>query len=157
MVNELIFKPIDEIVPYENNPRDNDKAVDAVASSISNFGFKVPIIIDKQNVVVAGHTRLKAARKLEMTEVPCLVADDLTDEQIRAFRLADNKVSELSSWDFSMLEQELANIEMDMSMFGFKDMEDINIDDLFVEHDAEPQEKEPKQVQCPDCGKWFTI
>jgi len=157
MSNELIFKAIDELIPYENNPRDNDKAVDAVASSISNFGFKVPIIIDKNNVVVAGHTRLKAAYKLGINEVPCLVADDLTEEQIRAFRLADNKVSELSSWDFSMLEQELANIEMDMTMFGFKDLEDVDIDDLFVMDDSEPQEKEPKQVQCPDCGKWFTI
>lgn len=124
MGNELIFKSINEIIPYENNPRNNEKAVDAVASSISNFGFKVPIIIDGNNVIVAGHTRLKAARKLGMDLVPCIMADDLTDDQIKAFRLADNKVSEFATWDFSKLEEELANIEMDMDSFGF-DMEEL--------------------------------
>lgn len=90
---------IKEVVPYANNPRKNDESVDAVAESIRQFGFKVPIIIDKNNVIVAGHTRLKAAKKLGLKQVPCLRADDLTDEQIKAFRLADNKVAELSTWD----------------------------------------------------------
>lgn len=119
-MEQLILKHIDELIPYENNPRNNEDAVQAVANSIESFGFKVPVIIDRDNVVVAGHTRLKAAKRLGMAEVPCIVADDLTEEQIRAFRLADNKVSELAEWDFSKLETELASIDFDMSAFGFE-------------------------------------
>lgn len=114
-----------EIKPYENNPRNNDDAIDPVMESIKQFGFKVPIIIDKNNVVVAGHTRLKAALKLKLDEVPCIIADDLTEEQINAFRLADNKVSEFATWDFELLDIELDNIAIDMSTFGF-----LNIDIL---------------------------
>ena len=94
--------------PYENNPRNNEAAVDKVAASISEFGFKVPIIIDRENVIVAGHTRYLAAQKLELQKVPCIVADDLTPNQIKAFRLADNKVSEFSGWDFQKLNEELS-------------------------------------------------
>lgn len=95
-----------ELHEYENNPRNNDGAVEAVAESIREFGFKVPIVIDTNGVVVAGHTRLLAARQLGLSAVPCIVADDLTDEQIRAFRLADNKTAELAGWDFAKLELE---------------------------------------------------
>jgi hypothetical protein len=111
---------IERLREYERNPRKNDKAVESVASSIREFGFKVPIVIDKNNVIVCGHTRLKAARQLGMDTVPCIVADDLTDEQIKAFRLADNKVSELANWDFKALDLELDDISMDMSEFGFE-------------------------------------
>lgn len=110
---------IDELIPYKNNPRFNDEAVDAVASSIKEFGFKVPIVIDRNNVVVTGHTRLKAARQLGLDKVPCIRADDLSEDQIKAFRIADNKVSELADWDYSKLEIELDDIEIDMSAFGF--------------------------------------
>jgi len=89
---QIIEKKINDLTPYENNPRKNDKSVDYVANSISQFGFKVPIVIDSNGVIVAGHTRYKAAVKLKMETVPCIVADDLTEEQIRAFRLVDNKV-----------------------------------------------------------------
>lgn len=116
----LVFLNISELKPYENNPRINDKAVDAVAASIKEFGFKVPIIIDKNNVIVAGHTRLKAAQKLGLEEVPVIVADDLTEEQIKAFRLADNKVSEIAEWDFDKLNDELASLDFDMSQFSFE-------------------------------------
>ena len=105
---------------YENNPRKNDKAVDKVAASIREFGFKVPIVIDGNNVIIYGHTRLRAARKLGLDVVPCIIADDLTDEQIRAFRLADNKTSEFADWDIERLDEELAALEMDMSLFGFE-------------------------------------
>lgn len=96
---KVIEMKIDDVKPYENNPRNNNEAVQYVANSIKEFGFKVPIIIDKENIIVAGHTRLKAAKKLGMEKVPCIMADDLTDEQIRAFRLADNKVGEKATWD----------------------------------------------------------
>ena len=121
---DIVWKRLDEITPYENNPRDNDQAVDAVASSIKEFGFKVPIVIDAQGVIVAGHTRHKAAKKLGLEKVPCIVADDLSDEQIRAFRLADNKTAELADWNEDLLAQELAEIEdIDMTLFGFGDEE----------------------------------
>ena len=114
---DIVEMKITDIIPYENNPRRNDEAVDKVALSISSFGFKVPIILDKNNVIVAGHTRLKAAEKLGLTTVPTIRADDLTDDQIKAFRLADNKVSEFAEWDFEALEKELDSIVMDMSLF----------------------------------------
>lgn len=140
---------------YDNNPRNNDGAVDAVAASIREFGFKVPVIVDGDNVIVAGHTRVKAARKLGMSAVPCIIADDLTPQQIKAFRLADNKVGELAGWDWSKLEDELAELEMDMSLFGFHTEEEVDIDSFFEEH--EPKEKEPKTVTCPHCGEVFEI
>src|SRR5699024_9563372 len=96
---KMVYKKIEEILLYENNPRNNDEAVDAVAESIQEFGFKIPIVISGDNVIVAGHTRIKAAKKLGMEEVPCIIADDLNDEQIRAFRLADNKSAEIATWD----------------------------------------------------------
>ena len=117
---QIIDKKIGEIKPYENNPRKNDNAVDAVASSISQFGFKNPIVIDGNNVIICGHTRYKAAKKLGLDVVPCVVADDLTDEQIKAYRLADNKVAELAEWDIDLLGDELDEIfDIDMSDFGF--------------------------------------
>lgn len=143
------------LIEYENNPRNNDSAVEAVAASIKEFGFKVPIIVDKDNVIVAGHTRLKAARMLGLDKVPCIVADDLTPEQIKAFRLADNKTGELAGWDFAKLEEELAALDgFDMSAFGFVQNEDVDIDSFF-EDAEEKKEKEPKRIQCPHCGEWF--
>lgn len=128
---DIVWKRLDEITPYENNPRDNDQAVDAVAASIKEFGFKVPIVIDAQGVIVAGHTRYKASKKLGLEKVPCIVADDLSDEQIRAFRLADNKTAELADWDEDLLAQELAEImDIDMTLFGFGDEESDLADEL---------------------------
>ena len=119
---EVIEKYTDELIPYANNPRNNDNAVDKVANSIKEFGFKVPIVIDRNNFIVAGHTRLRAAKKLGLKQVPCVVADDLTDEQVKAFRLADNKVAELATWDMDKLELELEQLEeFKMSDFGFKE------------------------------------
>ena len=110
----------DELIPYGNNPRENEAAVDYVANSIREFGFKVPIVVDAEHVIIAGHTRLKAAKKLGLEKVPCVVADDLTEEQVKAFRLADNKVSEFAEWNFELLDAELQGIEeIDMTDFGF--------------------------------------
>ena len=112
---------VDKLTPYAMNPRFNDDAVDAVAASIRDFGFKVPIIADRTGVIVAGHTRLKAAKRLGLKKVPVIYADDLDDEQIRAFRLADNKVAELATWDMEKLNLELESFEtIDMQTFGFK-------------------------------------
>ena len=155
---KIIEKKIEELREYENNPRHNDSAVEAVAESIREFGFKVPVIIDSDGVIVAGHTRVKAAEALNLETVPCIVADDLTPDQIKAFRLADNKTGELASWDFEKLEAELAELEsMDMSAFGFMVAEDVNIDDFFVEDNTEKKEKEPKRVKCPHCGEWVEV
>lgn len=152
----IIEKKLDELREYEDNPRHNDSAVDAVAASIEKFGFKVPIIIDTDGVIIAGHTRRKAALKLGLDKVPCVVADDLTEEQIKAFRLADNKTGELAGWDFEKLEKELAELsEIDMSEFGFVMNDDVDIDDFFVDDETEKKEKEPKKIQCPHCGEWF--
>ena len=133
---KIEFKNVNDLIPYENNPRLNDEAVEYVANSIKEFGFKVPIIIDKNNVIVTGHTRLKAAKKLKIKEVPTIKADDLTDEQIKAFRLADNKVSEKALWDFDKLNVELENIDLNMNNFGF-DIEPINIEPINIEDDDE--------------------
>nr|DAQ24041.1 MAG TPA: adenine specific DNA methyltransferase [Caudoviricetes sp.] len=117
-VQEIKLK---DIKPYGKNPRKNDDAVLYVAESIKQFGFKVPIVIDKNNVIVAGHTRYKAAKKLGFKSVPCIIADDLTDEQIKAFRLADNKVSEKAEWDLDLLDSEIEGIfDIDMTDFGFE-------------------------------------
>lgn len=117
---------VEKLIPYENNPRKNDKAVNAVANSIKAFGFKQPIVVDRNMVVVAGHTRLKAAKQLKLKEVPVVIADDLTDEEVKAYRLADNRVSEAATWDDDLLKIELDGIvDIDMSDFGF----DLDLDD----------------------------
>lgn len=108
----IIYKNIDELIPYINNPRRNEGAIDAVASSIKNFGFKQPIVIDDKNEIIAGHTRLLASKKLGLEEVPVIIADDLNEGQIKAYRLADNKVGELAEWDYEALEIELDEREI---------------------------------------------
>lgn len=134
-----------DLIPYENNPRNNDDAVDAVAASIREFGFKVPIIVDKNNVIIAGHTRLKAAEKIGMETVPVVRADDLTEEQAKAFRLADNKTAELAGWDFAKLEVELAELDdIDMSQFGFDDIENsVKINEIVDDDIPEIEEDDP--------------
>lgn len=141
---EIITMPIGEVIPYEKNPRNNDNAVKYVAESIKEFGFKSPIIIDNNGVIICGHTRHKAAIKLGLEEVPCIVADDLTEEQVRGLRLADNKVAEMAEWDFDLLTEELDGIfDIDMEAFGF----DFDIDEPqeVIEDDYEPEvPAEPK-------------
>lgn len=122
---KIVHKSIDELIPYENNPRINDHAVEAVANSIKEFGFKNPVIVDKNNIIIAGHTRVKAAEELGIDKIPVIYADDLSDEQVKAFRLADNKTAELADWDFSLLDAELEELskldfDFEMSDFGFE-------------------------------------
>ena len=154
---DIIYKNVDELIPYVNNPRHNENAVDAVASSIKNFGFKQPIVIDSKNEIVAGHTRLLASKKLGLEEVPVIVADDLTEGQIRAYRLADNKVSELSEWDYDLLDIELSEIEIEdieinMSEFGFETQnEQLNTDDLENRVDTSYQELHDRTIIAIKC------
>lgn len=144
---QVITKTLGEITPYEKNPRKNDDAVKYVAESIKQFGFKVPIVIDEDGVIVAGHTRYKAAKKLKLKEVPYIVADDLNEEQVKAFRLADNKVSEAAEWDFDLLGEELDEIlEIDMEAFGFdldieEEQQEVEEDDFEAELPEEPKAK----------------
>ena len=149
---KIEYKNIDEIMPYENNPRLNDNAVDYVANSIKEFGFKVPIIIDKDNIIVAGHTRLKAAKQLGLEELPVIKADDLTDEQIKAFRIADNKVSEKAEWDLEKLSIELEDINIDMSEFGFDDieLEDLTFEEQEIIEDEVPEVSEEPKAKLGD-------
>ncbi len=117
---KIEYVDINSIKPYKKNPRKNEEAIPYVMESIKQFGFKNPVILDKDNVIVAGHTRIESAKRLGITEIPCIYADDLTDEQIKAFRLADNKVGEIAEWDIDLLDTELDDIlNIDMSDFGF--------------------------------------
>lgn len=154
--------PIDKIKPYQNNPRKNEHAIEPVANSIREFGFKQPIVIDKNNTIIAGHTRLLAAKELGLTEVPVIVADDLTPEQVKAYRLADNKTGELAGWDFEQLDIELGDIaDIDMSDFGFiPENEGKGLDDFFTDNpnstDSGNNDK-GQEIKCPHCGKSFYI
>lgn len=143
---EIEWIAVDEVIPYENNPRKNEASIDKVAASIKEFGFKQPLVIDKNGIIVVGHTRLEAAKRLGWEKVPCIRANDLTDEQAKAYRLADNKVGEESEWDFELLTDELDNIfDIDMADFGF----DLSFDDEEpeVEEDEAPDvPEEPKAV-----------
>lgn len=134
VINDILLS---ELVPYEKNPRNNKDSIELVANSIKEFGFKVPIVIDKNNVIVAGHTRYLASKLLGLDKVPCIVADDLTEEQIKAFRLADNKVGEGSTWEDDILKLELDDIAIDMEKFGFFD--DEILDNVLPEIEEKPE------------------
>ena len=162
---QIVEKQLEELTPYENNPRKNEPAIGPVMQSIQEFGFKVPMVIDSKGVIVCGHTRFKAAQKLGLDTVPCIVADDLTPEQIKAFRLADNKVAESSKWDWKQLEEELRKLipsDIDMSLFGF-DMplpEDCDIPDPPTTEDIQPDiqpgdifQLGPHRLMCGDSTK----
>lgn len=155
---QIVNKKVEELKPYVNNPRFNDDAVEYVANSIKEFGFKVPIVIDKNNEIVAGHTRYKASLALGLDEVPCIVADDLNEEQIKAFRLADNKVSEKASWNIELLSEELEDLDLDMSDFGFETDLDLDInDDDFIQDTEITKDKEKKEIICPNCGEKIEV
>lgn len=156
---EVVEKRLEDIIPYNNNPRVNDGAVEAVANSIKEFGFKSPIIVDEKNVIVCGHTRYKAACKLGLMGVPCIVAKDLTPKQIKAFRLADNKTAELADWDFEKLNNELDSLDFDMGLFGFEELKDNikeNKNDS-KEINLKEFEKDNFDTICPRCGMRFNI
>lgn len=138
----ILQLPLSEVHPYKNNPRKNDKAVDAVAESIKQYGFLVPLVISKEHEIITGHTRYRAAKKLGLASVPCILADELTPEQVKAFRLVDNKVGELAEWDVELLPLELADIAADLSAFGF---ETVSEDDFGEAFTLDSGEKKPFQ------------
>ena len=154
---------IAKIKPYGRNPRVNDSAVDAVAESIRQFGFRQPIVVDTEGVIVCGHTRWKAAKKLGLTKVPVHVATDLTPEQIRAYRIADNKTNELAEWDYDLLMRELAELKadgVDVMSLGWTADE--------VNRMLSPETKDGKEadesiaddvpmIVCPKCGTEFQV
>ena len=149
---KLITKKIAEITPYENNPRRNDTAVAAVEESIRQCGYIAPIIVDEDGVILAGHTRYKALVDMGETEARVLVAEGVTEEQKKKYRLLDNKTSEIAGWDFEKLALELDGLDFGGFDFGF-DTGDFEWEDLV--EDVEAKEKEPKKIQCPHCGEWF--
>ena len=138
----ILQLPLGDIHPYERNPRKNDKAVEAVAESIRQYGFLVPLVISADHVIVTGHTRYKASQKLGLAAVPCVVADELTPEQIKAFRLVDNKVGEIAEWDVDLLPLELADLAADLSVFGFESVSDKDFGEEFT---LDSGEKKPFQ------------
>lgn len=141
-MKELKWEPIKSIRPYEKNPRRNDEAVDAVAASIKEFGWQQPIVVDRDGIIIAGHTRYKAAKKLKCDTVPVVVADDLTEDQVKAYRLADNKTGELAEWDTALLGEELAELaEFDMAQFGF---------DAILQEEAQEAEEDDYEVELPE-------
>ena len=151
---EIINKKIEEIIPYKNNPRYNKNSIEEVAESIKEFGFKVPILLDENNVIICGHTRYEASKLLKLKTVPCIIVTDLTKEQIRAFRLVDNKVAEYSKWDYEKLKEELNKINMDL--LGFELYDDLDIsDDDFIKDMKITKEKKEKVYICPECGEVF--
>lgn len=152
MQEKVVMMSPSELIPYENNPRNNDGAVDAVAKSIQEFGFRSPIIVDKNKVIIAGHTRLKASLKLGLKEVPVIVADDLTEEQAKALRLVDNKTNELASWDLEKLKVEIDDVDISLGDFGFTESPEIDWETS--EDISEDNYHEPDKVllQCPACN-----
>lgn len=159
------YVPIGDVRPYEDNPRRNDGAVQAVAASLREFGWKQPIVVDADGTIVVGHTRYKAALALGMTDVPVVVASDLTPEQCAAYRLADNRVGELAEWDSELLAQELDGLAgFDMEQFGFapgQSLDGYDIDSLFDDYEGGGADTssgdKPRVVTCPYCGETFEL
>lgn len=155
---KIVHKRLDELKPYDNNPRINDNAVDAVVKSINEVGFRVPLIITADSVIITGHTRYKAAEKLKLNKIPCIIADDLTDEQVRIFRIIDNKTSELSEWDFEKLKQELYELDFDFEAFGFDNLlEEIKeeLQNTSQELSVDDYSDDEFECTCPRCGFKF--
>lgn len=151
---KIEVREISSLKPYENNPRINDPAVEAVANSIKEFGFRQPVVVDAEGTIIAGHTRVKAAARLGMTTVPVHVADELTPAQARLYRLADNKTNELAEWDTTKLLAEIQGLD-GLESLGFTADElaalDIPNDNTAIDEDA----MKDTENECPKCGfKW---
>lgn len=159
---QIYDKPLGWLTPYENNPRNNDEAVEPVANSISEFGFKVPIVATSDGEIINGHTRWKAAKKLKLKTVPVIIADDLTEEQVRAFRLADNKVAEIAQWDIELLLSEIESVDnLDMTLFGFTDsdytLEDFEGEETDTDISEDEIESEGDSVSSVEYGDIYQL
>lgn len=158
--------PVEKIIPYARNPRKNESAIDKVAASIKEFGWRQPIVTDSEFVIIAGHTRLEAAHRLGLSEAPVHIAEGLTDAQIKAYRLADNRSGQEASWDIDLLALELddlRDLEVDLSITGFTAMElelytdRADFGPASEDEQGKLDELEPKWIKCPHCGKEFDI
>ena len=150
---EIVEKKVSDLIPYKNNPRKiGDDAIEAVAASLDAFGFQQPIVIDRNNVIIAGHTRLMAAKRLGLDTVPCKYADELNDDEARAYRLADNKTGELATWDADKLEEELDALGTDLGLFEEK-FEKLEAD--LCEIDLDEYKDEAFKYECKACGFRF--
>ena len=156
--------PIDRLIDYIRNPRKNDHAVEKVAAAIHEFGFRVPILAKSDGLIVDGHLRIKAARKLGMAVVPVIVADDMTDIQIKAFRISVNKMADLAGWDIPMLNLELEDLKLegfDLNLTGFDAdeilgmLENPNFEPATADEQGKLDELAPQMVSCPHCGQEF--
>ena len=149
---------INSIKPFPDNPRRIENGIEKVAESIRQFGFRNPIILDKDGYIIAGHVRYEAAKQLGFKSLPGICADDLTEKQIELFRIVDNKTGEIAGWDYLELEKELQEIrDIDMSAFGFEEME-TELKDLWTEtKEEEEKEQKEKEIRCPCCGEWFRL
>jgi len=153
MANDLKITYVDirKVKPYKNNPRDNKKAIGKVAKSIEKYGFKVPCVLDKNYTIITGHTRYEAAKRLGMEKIPCIIADDLSKQKVKEFRIADNKVAEYSKWDMDKLKEELAAINVEDLEFSEEfDLEglaeDLDIDSFFEDADEHHEKKEKFEI-----------
>ena len=153
---------LNKIIPYIRNPRKNENAVEKVASSIQEFGFRQPIVVDSKNVIIAGHTRFEAAKRLGLDLVPVHVADGLTEQQVKAYRIADNRVGQEAEWDYDLLKLELEEI-LKSDSTGFEDFEieeilkEINFESATIEEQGSLDKIDPKMIECPLCKKEFNI
>ena len=150
---DVVMLKLDDIHPYENNPRINDDTASRLVDIIKEYGFKVPLVVDKNHVIISGHARYKAAKMMGLNEVPCMIADDLTEEQAREFRLVDNKAAEKAQWDFDELHHELEDLP-DMEQYGFF------VEDIARTHEKAEKKKSEEKVSvvcCPRCGKEVRI
>lgn len=157
---KVVMKPVEELQVYDNNPRDHSETVGVVAQSIKDFGFLVPILIDKNNIIIDGEAQLKAAIENSYNEVPCIIADELTDDEVKAVRLVINKTQDLTTWTFDKLAAELEGINIDLSEYKFPDLSDIDLnisDEDFLQNTEIVKEKEKKTAICPNCGHKFEI
>ena len=147
---QIIDKKLTDLKPYANNPRHNAKAVPAVKESILKFGFKVPLVIDKNNVIVCGHTRFYASKEIGLETVPCIVADDLTDEQINAFRLVDNRTSEFADWNFELLAEELSDLaDYNLDIYKFDELM-AGLEDAFLIENKKELKEDNFNVEIPE-------
>lgn len=157
---ELVYIEVDKLQEYENNARMHGaEDIAAIEESIKAFGFNDPIgIWSDDNIIVEGHGRLRAARNLGIQKVPCVRLDWLSDDERKAYALAHNKTAELSSWDYSAVDEEIQRLQnFDMEAFGFTNYQ-VSDDDLNeILSDKPPKESEPKKYQCPVCGEWFEL